>query len=331
MAGVWTLTGLTLTLEASGADTTGMSFNELVLLGWVAAVLLLLAVTIVPKFLRQQRFKRRYDAASVTSRGVYQWKTLLPPILLLASAACLVMAFGQFRLSRQAKEATVVMAIDTSDSMDQTDVRPSRMVAAQEAAQAFVRKLPEGYRVGLVTFAGTASVAVVPSSQRGELEAAIASLSTSRGTVIGDGLSSALDTIAADRSTNGDAAAAVVLLSDGADTGSQVTPGQAADRAKAMEIPVFTVVLRGSADPGAPIPSGSPEAGGGLLEQLSSTTGAQAFSAQSAGELTQVYETLGSQLSYDLAVGGSARAFLLLAALLGIAAGLSALVISRSE
>ena len=308
-----------------------MPFNELVLLGFAAAVVLLLVVTIGPKFIRQQRLKRRYDAGSVTSRGVYQWKTLVPPILLLASAACLVMAFGQFRLSRQAKEATVVMAIDVSDSMDQTDVLPSRMVAAKEAAQAFVGKLPEGYRIGLVTFAGRASVAVVPSSQRGRLEAAISSLTTSRGTVIGDGLSSALDAIQADRSANGGAAAAVVLLSDGVDTGSQVTPERAAERAQAMEIPVFTVVLRGQTPPGGATASGSPAGGGSLLEQLSRTTGAQAFSAQSAGELTQVYETLGAQLSYDLAVGGSAKAFLALAALLGVAAGLAALVVSRSE
>jgi len=310
-----------------------MSFTMLVLLGWVIAVLILVVALIGPKFLRQQRLKRRYDAASVTSRGVYKWKTLVPPILLLAAAACLVLAFGQFRLSRQAKEATVVMAIDVSDSMDLTDVRPSRMAAAQDAAQAFVDKLPDGYRVGLVTFAGAARVVVVPSSDRGELEHAITSLTTSRGTVIGDGLASALDTIEADRAANGDAAAAVVLLSDGADTGSQVTPEQAAERAQAMGVPVFTVVLRGSGEAGSPSPSasGSAAVGGGLLEQLSTTTEGRSFSARSAGELTQVYQTLGAQLSYDLAVGGSARGFLLLAALLGVAAGLAALVISKTE
>ncbi len=308
-----------------------MSFTALVLLAWVVAVLVLVAVLIGPKFVRQQRFKRRYDAASVTSRGVYKWKTLLPPILLLAAAACLALAFGQFRLSRQAKEATVVMAIDVSDSMDQTDVLPSRIAAAQHAAQAFVQKLPEGYRVGLVTFAGKARVLVTPSSNRGPLDGAIASLTTSRGTVIGDGLSSALDAIEADRSANGDAAAAVVLLSDGADTGSQVTPQQAAERARSMEVPVFTVVLRGTERPEVPAASASPAAGGSLLEELSASTEAQTFSAQSAGELTKVYQTLGAQLSYDLAVGGSAKAFLLLAALLGVAAGLAALAISKTE
>jgi Ca-activated chloride channel family protein len=308
-----------------------MSFTTLVLLGWVAAVLLLVLVSIGPKFLRQQRFKRRYDAASVTSRGVYKWTTLLPPILLLAAAACLVLAFGQFRLSRQAKEATVVMAIDVSDSMDQTDVLPSRMAAAKDAAQAFVEKLPQGYRVGLVTFAGEAQVVVVPSSERGGLEEAITSLTTSRGTVIGDGLSSALDTIEADRSSNGAAAAAVVLLSDGADTGSQVSPEQAAERARTMGVPVFTVVLRGSGDNETPVASGSPASSGGLLELLSTTTEAQTFSAQSAGELTQVYETLGAQLSYEVAVGSSAKGFLVLAALLGVAAGFAALAISKTE
>jgi Ca-activated chloride channel family protein len=308
-----------------------MSFTTLVLLGLVAAVLLLVFVSIVPKFLRQQSLKRRYDAASVTSRGVYKWTTLFPPILLLAAAACLVLAFGQFRLSREAKEATVVMAIDVSDSMDQTDVHPSRMTAAQDAAQAFVEKLPQGYRVGLVTFAGKARVAVVPSAERAGLQDAISSLTTSRGTVIGDGLTAALDTIEADRSANGEAAAAVVLLSDGADTGSQIDPEQAAERAHALGVPVFTVVLRGAGDPDTSAASGTPETGSGLLEQVSATTGAQTFSAQSAGELSQVYETLGAQLSYDLAVSGSAKGFLLLAALLGIAAGLAALVVSKSE
>jgi len=161
------------------------------------------------------------------------------PVVLLAGAV----VFLGIRLSRQVTQGTVILVIDTSDSMEQTDVTPTRLDAAKAAAGAFLQALPADFRVGLVTFSGTPYLAVAPTLERDRVTAALASVTTAQGTVIGDGLTAALDAMEADWRTNGKGPAAVVLLSDGLDTGSTVSPTSAATRAHALEVPVFTVAL----------------------------------------------------------------------------------------
>jgi Ca-activated chloride channel family protein len=166
---------------------------------------------------------------------------------------------------------------------------------------------------------------VPPVTDRAQVSAALDDLARGRGTVIGDGLATALDEVENDRAEEGTTAAAVVLLSDGRDTGSATTPEAAADRAVAIAVPVHTVVL-GQADTGQ---------GGGanvtLLQGIAATTGGETFTAATASELDQVYETLGQQLSTDLQVEGSGTLFYLLAAVFAAGAAVFVLLANRPQ
>jgi Ca-activated chloride channel family protein len=241
----------------------------------------------------------------------------LPALFLLGAVGCLVGAFLQFRISQEATQATVILVFDASNSMDRTDVVPSRLVAAQEAARSFLEEVPPDFRVGLVTFANTAIVRSAPTLDRAQVRTALDTLTTEKDTVIGDGLDAALDSLQADWEANGEGPAAVLLLSDGRDTGSVVTPIQAASRAQGLAVPVFTVLL-GEAEVDEEGVSNAV-----LLEQMAETTGAQPFNAETAERLNQVYENLGTNLSTRLAVTDIGTPFLIGAGVLGLAAGIA--------
>ncbi|MGB5079754.1 MAG: VWA domain-containing protein, partial [Burkholderiales bacterium] len=87
---------------------------------------------------------------------------------------------------------TIVLAMEVSRSMRATDMEPSRIVAAQEAAKTFIKDLPSGIRVGIVTFAGTAAIVQTPTQNRGDLIAAVDRFELQRGTATGSGLLMAL-------------------------------------------------------------------------------------------------------------------------------------------
>lgn len=266
------------------------------------------------------------DRRAVTyARRVPRWKKHLPVGLLVGSVACVVLALVQFRFEKEATQGTVMLTMDVSDSMDRQDVAPNRLEAARSAAADFLETLPEGFPIGLVTFAGEPVVVVPPTGDRALVENALGDLARGRGTVIGDGLDLTLATIREDWDASTHRPAAVILLSDGRDTGSEVPPEAAAQRAAAMEVPVFTVVL-GRDTSGA---------GGGanatILRSLSETTGAESFTAATGAELQAVYEALGEQLSTDLAIGGTGPLFIVLGALFAVAAGLLVLLGGRAE
>ena len=164
-------------------------------------------------------------------------------LLVIAAVVCLVIAVAQFRVAKAQKTPVIALVLDTSKSMDAEDVQPNRLVAAQNAAQAFVSQLPADFEVALVSFADKPTLLIAPTTDHAAVSAALGDLPRGEGTVIGDGLSSGLDQIEAQWSDSGSGPAAIVLLSDGRDTGSNVAPQEAADRAKALGIPVYTVVL----------------------------------------------------------------------------------------
>jgi Ca-activated chloride channel homolog len=275
---------------------------------------------------RERRKTRKlYGDFAAASHEGFLWKRDFPVILFLGAVAFLVLALAQFRLDREAIKPTVLLVLDTSASMNQTDVSPNRLAAATTAARAFIEQVPVDFRVGLVTFNTEADVVIPPTEDHASVDAALNDLPRGQATVIGDGLSAALDTIQTDPSQGEQPPSAVLLLSDGRDTGSQVPPEQAAERANTMGVRVFTVVL-GKADS---------EDGGAanavLLQQIADTTGAQAFSAETAGQLTQIYESLGTQLSTELTIGGGGALFVALGAIFAIAAAVMLLVATRSK
>jgi Ca-activated chloride channel family protein len=243
-----------------------------------------------------------------------KWRRWLPIVPLLLAVACLVLAFTGFRFSFQESSPAIVLVMDVSNSMNATDVAPNRLAAAETAAFAFLDQVPADFHVGLATFAGDANLIVPPTEDREAVIDALGSLTTSGGTVIGDGLTVALDAIEGDREA-GDVPAAVLLLSDGRDTGSVVAPLDAAERARSMAVPVFTVVV------------GQVEAtnGGGAnieaLQSIAAISHGDTFPVETASELTSVYENLGSELSVELEASRFSTPLVIAAIVLALVAG----------
>ena len=160
------------------------------------------------------------------------------------------------------ERATVMLAIDVSNSMAATDVSPTRLIAAKQGAQAFIDQLPARINLGLVSFSGTASVQVEPTRDRQAVRQAINALELGPSTAIGEGVFACLqaikDSSARLRDAQGLPPARIVLLSDGS-TSTGRSNDQAAQAAKAAKTPVDTiaygtqdgsVVISGRGDPG---------------------------------------------------------------------------------
>lgn len=252
-----------------------------------------------------------------------KWRKVLPVLPLLGAVGCLVLAFTGFRLNVSQTAPAIVLVIDTSDSMDATDVAPNRLAAAEAAANAFLDKLPADFRVGLATFAGQARLAVAPTQERQGVVSALGALTTSRGTVIGDGLSVALDAIEHIRQDAPGTPAAALLLSDGRDTGSVVPPAQAAERASSLAVPVYTVVV------GQVAQNGGPGANLQALEEIANTSGGETFTAETAHELTTIYQNLGSKLTVNLEVEPSTKPLVIVAIALTVLAGFMLVLMPR--
>jgi Ca-activated chloride channel family protein len=141
--------------------------------------------------------------------------------------------------------------------------------------------------------------------------------------VIGDGLTEALDAIEQIRLDAPDTPAAALLLSDGNDTGSRVSPAEAAARAGSLDVPVFTVVV-GQVDAGE-----GPGADLGALEAIANTSGGDTFTAETSDELRTIYANLGSELSVELNVEPSTTPFVIAAIALTVVSGLMLLYAPR--
>ena len=201
------------------------------------------------------------------------------------------------------EKATVVMAVDVSLSMQATDIEPDRFRAMQTAAKEFVDVLPERINLGLVSFAGTATTVVPPTTDRPQVANAIDNLDLAESTAIGEAIFTSLTAIENFQSTvetRGEEPppARIVLLSDGSNTvGRENT--QAIDAARAAGVPVSTIAFGtdyGTLDlDGEIVPVPVDRA---ALEKIADETGGSYSEAVSAAELEQVYADLGSQIGY---------------------------------
>lgn len=266
----------------------------------MSPVLILVAVVVVIAAvylfgLKPEPARGRRPAPAILRRRS-RWRKILPALPLVAAVGCLALAFTGFRFNVEETAPTILLVMDVSDSMEATDVAPNRLAAAQSAASAFLDELPPDFRVGLATFAGEAELLVAPTADRDEIVNALGGLSTSRGTLIGDGLSVALDAIEEIRRDAQDTPAAALLLSDGRDTGSQVSPEQAAEQASSLAVPVFTVVV------GQVLEGDDSGADRATLEAIARISGGETFTAEDADQLTARFENIGSELSVDLVV-----------------------------
>jgi Ca-activated chloride channel family protein len=152
---------------------------------------------------RRKKLALRYASLMLVREaiGPGQWlRRHLPALLILLALICALIGVARptavFTLP--AEHQTIVLAIDVSRSMRATDVKPSRLGAAQRAVIDFVQDLPSNVRVGLVTFAGTAAVVQTPTSSRDDLVAAVNRFQLQRRTATGTGLLMALSLLLPD-------------------------------------------------------------------------------------------------------------------------------------
>jgi Ca-activated chloride channel family protein len=275
-------------------------------LGAPTYLLALLAIPVVAAIYalarnRRRRYAIRFPAAAVLARvGQPRLRRILPPALLAGSAAVLAVAMAkpQATVAVPVEKASVMLVTDESGSMSATDVSPSRLAAAQSAAQSFLGKAPKKLLVGFVGFSSQTNAVVEPTLDRDQVRSALQSLQADGGTATGDALDAALDRLAARRGKDGKRApAAVILLSDGKRTeGSD--PLEAAQRAKQMGIPVSTVAL-GTADgivqgPQGQVLSVPPDPS--TLQEISRITGGTFTETADASQLSSVYKKLGSKV-----------------------------------
>jgi len=274
---------------------------------WLLLAVAALAVAYVVMQRRRSRYAVRFTNLKLLDRVAPkrpQWRRHVPAGLFLAMLGLLVVGFArptdEVRVPRE--RATVLVAVDVSRSMLADDVAPDRLTAAKSAAREFVANLPEQFNVGLVGFAGSASVFVPPVTDRSAVLTGVDRLTEGSagraGTAIGDAIATSLDQIRTlDPQAGEDTPPArVVVLSDGANTAGQ-DPAQSAVLARELGVPVDAISFgteSGSIGGGQAVP-----VDGATLEAVAQTSGGNYFEAGSSDELRDAYADIGSSVGYQ--------------------------------
>lgn len=289
---------------------------------------------------RKKKLALRYASLSIVKEAMGAGQRLrrhIPPLLFLMALTVMIVAIARPTsvVTLPSESDTVILAIDVSVSMRATDVTPSRLVAAQEAARSFVAEQPRHTRIGVVSFAATASVSQAPTVNREDILAAIDRFQLQSGTAVGSGLLVSLKTIFPDLEFNlgslnprpnssietsgggmsldknpaeakaefqpvppGSYESAVVILLTDGQTTTGPDPIEAAKMAAERGVRVFTV--------GIGTPNGEILGGEGWsmrvrldedsLKQIAKVTEAEYFYAGNATDLTKIYKKLHSKL-----------------------------------
>jgi Ca-activated chloride channel homolog len=284
-----------------------MTFQSpLWLLGLLAVTALVALYVVLQR--RRKKYAARFTNVALLGSLVPRrpgWRRHVSFGLLALALAVLVVSLAmpstEVRVPRE--RATVVMAVDVSLSMQAQDVAPTRFEAMQEAAKEFTQVLPERINLGLVSFAGTATTVVPPTTDRVQARAAIDNLDLAESTAIGEAVFTSLTAIENYQSTLDAPAedippARIVLLSDGYNTvGRDDT--QAIEAARAAGVPVSTIAFGtdfGTLDlDGETVPVPVDRA---TLEDIAEETGGSYSEAASLAELEDVYADIGSQIGY---------------------------------
>ncbi len=296
------------------------------------------------------------------------WRRHVPPVLFLLAITAMLIAAARPTavVTLPSQQDTVILAMDVSGSMRATDVEPNRLVAAQNAAKAFIAEQPMTTRIGIVSFAGTAALVQPPTRNREDLIAAIDRFQLQRATAIGSGLIVSLAAIFPEagidisqftygrdqRAMPLDGArkaaasekepfkpvppgsyqsAAIILLTDGQRT-TGPDPVEAAKMAADRGVRVFTV--------GVGTPQGEVIGFEGwsmrvrldedTLKQIAAITQGEYFYAGTAVDLKKIYQNLNSRLVLERKETEVSGMFALAGALLALlAAGLSVLWFHR--
>ena len=341
---------------------------------WPDLLWLLLAVPLLVALYfwllrRRKKLALRFASLSIIKDAMGPGLTLrrhIPPLLMLLAITLLLLAAARpfAVVSLPMTQETIMLAMDVSGSMRATDVQPNRLVAAQNAAKAFLAQLPRQVKVGIVAFAGSAQVVQVPTVNREDLVSAIDRFQMQRGTAIGNGIVMSLATIfpnagidlnamvggrqrqqgvAIDQAATPEpkafvpvapgsyGSAAIILLTDGQRT-TGVDSLEAAKLAADRGVRVYTVGI-GTVN-GETIGfegwSMRVKLDEDTLKKIALQTQAEYFYAGTAETLKKVYETLSARLTLEKKETEISGLLALAAALLVIAsAGLSILWFNR--
>jgi len=238
----------------------------------------------------------------VAARGPGLRRHVPPAVFLFGLGGLLLGLAGPvLNLEVARNNSSVMLVIDVSGSMAATDVQPTRLDAARSAARTLIDKLPANTRIGLISFNGSATVNAALSDDRQSVAAALDGLQPGGSTAIGDALSLAVGQLApgpAPASGVRRQPAMIVLLTDGA-SNRGVDPLTAANRARAAGIQVMTVGI--GVRNGTVLVHGQ-DVGGvdeQTLQSIATATGGKYFYAEAAGQLNQIYNTLGSQFGWQ--------------------------------
>ncbi len=335
---------------------------------WLLLAVPLLVLVYVWLLRRKKKLALRFASIAIAKQAMgvgLHWRRHLPPALFLLAMAVGLLATARPTavIALPSNHATVMLAIDVSLSMRATDIKPNRITAAQDAAKAFLQELPRNIKVGIVTFAGTATVVQPATLQREDLVAAIDKFQLQRGTAVGSGIVVALSELFPDQGidvgemTYGNGrrgkgideapakpkkefvpvapgsyeSAAIVLLTDGRRT-TGVDPQEAAKMAADRGIRVYSIGL-GTVDgevPGFEGWSMYLKLDEPSLKAIALTTQAEYFYAGDADALKKVYEKLGTRLQIDRKETELSAMLALASAVLALAAaGLSLLWFNR--
>jgi Ca-activated chloride channel family protein len=256
---------------------------------------------------RRRRYAVRFPAAPVLAGVLVRppaWRRRLPAALLALAVAALAVALARPERTVEVavEQASVMLVTDASGSMEATDVRPTRLAAAVDSAQAFLDKVPAATRVGLVAYSTAPYAAQAPTTNRDLVRATLDSLSADGGTATGDALAAALSALGRNPDVPPDPnahkpPAAIVLLSDGKSMGGRDTDDVARSAGR-LRVPIYTVAL-GTPDGVVPGPFGEaipvpPDPD--QLRRIARFSGGRFFAVADADRLDAVYKTLGSQL-----------------------------------
>jgi len=312
--------------------------TPLALLALLLIPLVILALVLARR--RRIRYAIRYPALDLLAGVVERERRgrWIPAALLVLALTALLLGAARpmARVPVPRDEATVMLVIDVSGSMNADDVEPTRMEAAERAASRFLDRLPERFQVGLVVFSSEAETLVPPTTDREAVRSALDTLNANGGTAMGDGLARALDVIEAARQEatgggNGGGPpttvdpgatpapttpdpkaqqpavppAVTLLLSDGANSAGG-DPFIQAERARQLKVPVYTIALgtaggvlrQPNAFGGTRIQPVPPDPDS--LARIAETSNGRFFEAPSSENLTAVYDSLGSRIGFRM-------------------------------
>lgn len=271
------------------------------------ALLPLLIIWYVKKYDSRQATMK---VSSVHAFTVSSWKNRFrhfPFVLRLLAISCLILAIArpQKRNNEQRTEGEgidIVLCMDVSGSMGSTDIAPSRMDVAKEVAEEFVNNRPVD-RIGLVIFSGESFTQCPITTDRNTLITQLRSLESRKylvdGTVIGEGLATAVDRL----STTGSKSKVVILLTDGKEDPPEtrlIDPLTALEIARSREVKVYTIGMSAGPSTVTEISNPSKEKKNAepdfldeqLLQKIAAETGGQYFRARDKNGLKNIYSQI---------------------------------------